>query len=295
MSKPTRISLLAALIVALVACSAQPTPLDEGKQALQAGDTPKAITILEKLIADEPGSAPAHILLAQAYLRAARKDDAQNQFNVGFTLDSNAGLVLDSQDAEEYLVVGNVYATLATKAQTTEQAQTRFTQALNAYSTTLKLDPKKAAAYTNTGVVYYQTSRLDDAIAQFEKALDLDPKDAETHYLLGAAYVQQQRTPEAEQEFNTALSLKPELAPAYIGLGNIYLLNKDYAKAVAVLEKATSLQADSPEALFALGQAYAGVGRNQDAIRIFNQFLQMNPPEPFRTKAQETLRQLGAP
>jgi tetratricopeptide (TPR) repeat protein len=271
-------------VLSMTACNTTPpSPVDQAKAALTANDSAKAITTLEKAIADEPGSATAHVLLAQAYFRANRKDDAEKQFSAGFSLDAAASLTVDAT-AEEQFLAGNVHATLA-----------QFDQALNAYTATLKLQPDKAGAFTNLGVVYYQTGKLDDAIGQFKKALALDAKDAETHYLLGAAYVQKDKLPEAEAEFNIALGLKPELAPAHIGLGNIYLLGQKYDQAIASLEKAIALQPDSPEALFAIGQAYAAVGRTPDAIKALTKCMSLNPPEPFRSKAQEILQQLNTP
>lgn len=275
--------LLIGLVVVLAACT-PPAPLDEAKAALTAKDFARAITVLEKTVADDPGSAVAHVMLGQAYFRADRKDDAEKQFSAGFTLDPAASLTVDAT-AEEQFLAGNVHATLG-----------QFDQAIGAYQTTLKLQPDKAGAYTNIGVVYYQTGKLDEAIGQFKQALELDAKDAETHYLLGAAYVQKDNLTDAEAEFNTAITLKPELAPAYIGLGNVYLINKEFEKAVASLEKAIALQPDSPEALFALGQAYASVGgRTSDAITALTKCVQLNPPEPFLSKAQGILQQLGAP
>ncbi|HZY40895.1 MAG TPA: tetratricopeptide repeat protein [Anaerolineae bacterium] len=276
--------LLIGLAVGLAACNTTPpAPLDEAKAALTAKDSARAITVLEKTVADDPGSAVAHVVLGQAYFRADRKADAEKQFSAGFSLDSAASLTADAT-AEEQFLAGNVHATLG-----------QFDQALGAYQATLKIQPDKAGAYTNIGVVYYQTGKLDDAIGQFKKALELDAKDAETHYLLGAAYVQKDNLTDAEAEFNTALTLKPELAPAHIGLGNVYLISQKFDQAVASLEKAIALQPDSPEALFALGQAYASVGRTPDAITALTKCVQLNPPEPFLSKAQEILQQLGAP
>jgi tetratricopeptide (TPR) repeat protein len=286
--------LIAALL--MTACNTTPpSPVDEGKAALAAKDPAKAITALEKAIAAEPGNAAAHILLGQAYFRNEKKDDAKKQFSAGFSLDPSAGLVADAPSAEEQFLAGNVYAELGTLATTKTESDARYAQAINAYQAALKLQPDKAEAYTNIGVVYYQTNKLDDAITQFKKALEMDAKDAETHYLLGAAYVQKDNLPEAEAEFNTALGLKPELAPAHIGLGNIYLLGQKYDQAIASLEKAIALQPDSPEALFAIGQAYAAAGRTADAIKALTKCVSLNPPEPFRSKAQEILQQLNAP
>lgn len=269
--------------VGLAACAVTPpSAVDEAKAALAGKDAAKAVTVLEKAVAAEPSNAAAHILLGQAYLRVERKADAEQQFSAGFTLDPAAALTADAT-AEEHFLAGNVHAALG-----------QFDQALSAYETTLKLDPAKAGALTNIGVVYYQTGKLDDAIGQFKRALELDAQDAETHYLLGAAYVQQEKLAEAEAEFNTALGLKPELAPAHIGLGNIYLLGQQYDQAIASLEKALAIQADSPEALFAIGQAYAAAGQTAQAIDALTKCVALNPPEPFRSKAQEILQQLNA-
>jgi len=271
-------------VIALAACNTTPpSPLDTAKAALTANDSAKAIAELEKVIASEPNSAAAHLMLAQAYYRAGRKEDAQKEFTTGFTLDKAAALPIVTQDAEELFVAANIHATL-----------NQFDEALAGYEAVLKIAPTKAGAVTNIGVVYYQNGKLDDAITQFKKALEIDPKDAETHYLLGAAQVQKDNLPDAETEFNTALELKPDLAPAHIGLGNVYLLRQQYDKAAASLEKAANLQPDSPEALFALGQAYAALGRKDDAKTAMTKCLQLNPPEPFRSKAQEILTQLSA-
>lgn len=275
-------ALLALLI--LSACNQQPpSPLDAGRTTLQNGDTNAAITQIEKVLADQPASAPAHLLLGQAYFKAGRKDEAKAQFQSGFQLDAAATLVITPTDPEEAFVVGNVRATLG-----------QFEQALQAYALTLQIDPAKAGALTNIGVVYYQMGKLDAAIQSFQQALALEPKDADTHYLLGAALIQKNNLPEAQKSFQMALTLNPDLAPAYIGLGNVYLLSKDYVQATSNLQKALSLQPDSLEALFALGKAYCLQGNTQDGNRLLNQFLQLNPIDPYKSDAQKLLLQCVA-
>lgn len=271
------------ILFAAAACNQPPpSPLDAGRNALQSGDANTAITELEKVTANQPGSAPAHILLGQAYFKAGRKDDAKAQFQAGFSLDPAATLAISSTDADEVFLSGNVHATLG-----------QFDQALQAYSMTLQLDPNKASAYTNIGVVYYQTGQLDQAIQQFQHTLSIDAKDADTNYLLGAAYVQKNDLDNGEKYFQTALVINPNSAPAYIGLGNIYLLRKTYDQAVTSLQKALGLEPNSPEALFALGKAYAGQGNTPDAIKTLDQFLQLNPSDPYKSDAQKLLQQLG--
>ncbi len=291
-----KLLMVAAGCLAVLAACAAPTPaspLQAGLDALKAGDTAAAIAGLEALTVQQPALAEAHLLLGQAYLRAGRKDDAQAALVKGFSLKPDAALPLDAQDPEDYFAAGNALATLG-----------QFELALKAYDTTLKLQPGRANAVTNIGVVYYQQGHLDQAIAQFKQALTIEPEDADTHYLLGAAQLQrasQSGTPgaadmtAAEQEFQTALKIKPEMAAAYIGLGNVYLLNQNFEQAAATLEQAVKLQPNSPEALFAVGQAYAALGRKPEALDALTRALQLNPPEPFRSRAQQLIQQLNTP
>lgn len=273
-------------LLALAACSAnQPSPLEAGKAALANGDTAKAVENLEKAVAAAPGSAEAHLALGEAYFRSQRKDDAQKQFEAGLTLDKAAALPVTSQSADEVFLFGNVHAGL-----------NQLDEAKAAYEDALKLDPNKAAAYTNLGVVYYQQGKLDDAIAQLQKSLEIDPQDADTQYMLGAAYVQKNDLSNAEKAFKQALALKPELGQAYIGLGNVYLITKQYDQALTALQKATELQPDLPEGWLALGQTYVAQGKSAEAGQALDKCLQLSQSGTgLHDKCQQVRQQIGAP
>ena len=260
------------------------SPLAAEIEALKAGDAARAMESLQKYLSTAPASAEAHLLLGQVYLREDRKADAEKEFAAGFSLDPAARLPLETQNADEVFLSGNAHANL-----------NQLDEALAAYEETLKLNPNKAGAYTNIGVVYYQLGKLDEAIAQLKKALEVDPKDAETTYMLGAAYVQKQDLVEAETAFTQALELNPDLAAAHIGLGNVYLLNKQFDQAAAALQKAIQLQPESPEAWLALGQAYAGQNNRVEAARALNQCLQYSTPGPLRSRCEQILQQMGTP
>jgi len=289
------------IVVMLAACNSAPAPAPVAtgavtpaatvsqafateRAALQAGDTATAIASLEKAVGATPGSAEAHLLLAQAYYRAQRKDEATKEFMAGLSLDAQAALPLETKDVDELMQVGNAHASLG-----------QFDEALKVYQAVLALKPDKAAAHTNIGVVYYQAGRLDEAVTELKKALEIDPKDAETEYMLGAAYVQQQKLDDAETAFNQAIALKPELAAAYTGLGNVYLARKNTDKAVSTLQQATKLQPNQAEAWLALGQAYALQGNKAEAAKALNQCLQTSQPGPLHDQCTKVLQQVGTP
>jgi tetratricopeptide (TPR) repeat protein len=266
------------------ASTAATVDLSAALNALKSGDTATAITGLEKILADNPASAEAHLLLGQAYYRADQKDKAQDQFLAAFTLNPAAVPPLDSTDADEWLKLGNAHASL-----------NQLDEALAAYQTVLKIKPDKAAAYTNIGVVYYQSGKFDDAVAQMTKALEIDPNDGDTYYMLGATYIQQQKLDDAEKAFTKAIELKPDLAAAYTGLGNVQLARKNFADATQTLQKATELQPDQAEAWLALGQAHSLQGNKTEATTALNKCLELSQPGPLRTRCEQLLQQLGTP
>jgi tetratricopeptide (TPR) repeat protein len=258
--------------------------LSAALNALRAGDTATTITGLEQILANDPASSEAHLLLGQAYYRANQKDKAEEQFLAAFQLNPAAAPPLDSQDADEWLKIGNAHATLG-----------QLDESLAAYQTVLKIRPDTAAAFTNIGVVYYQQGKFDDAVQQMQQALAIDPNDAETYYMLGATYVQQQKLDEAENSFNKAIELKPDLAAAYTGLGNVQLARKNFEEAIKTLQRATTLQPDQAEAWLALGEAHAVQGNNTEASIALKQCLQVSQPGPLRSRCEQVLQQLGAP
>jgi Flp pilus assembly protein TadD len=301
MHKVIFIVLTGLIVLTLAACNSAPAPapaataavtpavpVSQGyaaeRAALQAGDTATAIAGLEKAIATTPGSAEAHLLLGQAYFRAQRKDEASQQFMAGFSLDPKAVLPLETKDVDELLLAGNAHSSLD-----------QLGEALAVYQAVLQLNPQKAAAHTNIGVVYYQAGRFDDAIAELKKALEIEPDDAETYYMLGATYVQQQKLDDAEKAFNQAIELKPDLAAAYTGLGNVYLVRKNTDKAVSTLQKAAELKPNQAETWLALGQAYALQGNKAEAGKALNQCLQLSQPGPLRSECEKVLQQVGTP
>ena len=300
MRKITCVVLTGFVMLTLVACNSAPAPAPVAtgavtpaapsqafateRAALQAGDTATAIASLEKAVGATPGSAEAHLLLAQAYFRAQRKDEATQQFMAGLSLDPKATLPLESKDVDELMQVGNAHASLG-----------QLAEALAVYQTVLQIKPDKAAAHTNIGVVYYQSGRFDDAVTELKKALAIEPKDAETQYMLGATYMQQQKLDDAEKAFTQSIELKPDLAAAYTGLGNVYLARKNADQALSTLQKATSLQPNQAEAWLALGQAYALQGNKAEAAKALNQCLQTSQPGPLHDQCNKVLQQVGTP
>jgi len=83
--------------------------------------------------------------------------------------------------------------------------------------------PQDAAAYHDLGLAYAQKGDLDAAVQAFETSLALDPHRPAAHNNLAVALARQGRLTEARRTCQTALTLNPAYAKAYFTLANISL------------------------------------------------------------------------
>jgi tetratricopeptide (TPR) repeat protein len=169
--------------------------------------------------------------------------------------EAEKGVQENPSSSEAHFRLGTQWA----QAQLYEPAEVAFLQAL-------ALDDQYVDAYSNLGVVYYQTNRLADAVAQYDKALQISPDDADIHHNRGAAYVQQSlQTPTVNQEllakgiaeFEHAVALDPALGKAYFSLGIIYYqVLGDADAALPMFEKFLALDDGTEEQATMMAQQF---------------------------------------
>ena len=128
----------------------------------------------------------------------------------------------------------------------------------------------------------YKAKEYDAAAAAFQEILDADPTNGTAAFYKGAALLSAGKTEEAKAAFELAAANGQE-ANANKQLGNIYLKEasaalkaKKYADAVSSALKANEF-APNAQALQVAGQASQAAGKNADAIKYFEQYLEAAP------------------
>ena len=128
----------------------------------------------------------------------------------------------------------------------------------------------------------YKAKEFDAAAAAFQEILDADPANGTAAFYKGAALVGAGKNDEAKAAFELAAANGQE-ANAKKQLGNIYLKEasadlkaKKYADAVAAAVKANEY-APNAQALQLAGQASQAAGKNNDAIKYFEKYLEAAP------------------
>lgn len=128
------------------------------------------------------------------------------------------------------------------------------------------------------GLFFAARINLDDgnyaqAVATAERAIQAHPQDTSIRNLLGSAYLGVDRYTEAIQQFEVVIQDRPNDATAIYNLGQAYTATENWPKAVEQFQKAQNLfpagGATQSALLYDLGIAFEKLGRNEDALRAY--------------------------
>jgi tetratricopeptide (TPR) repeat protein len=131
--------------------------------------------------------------------------------------------------------------------------QGRFSFARDAFNTSLRHDPRSAAAWNNLAASRARLGDHDGAIIDYTRALHLAPHDAEIVFNRGNAYAAAGNLSAAIADFTTATVLRADYARAYFTRGAVRSVAGDRAGAIADWQSAIILERD-PETKAAMAR-----------------------------------------
>jgi tetratricopeptide (TPR) repeat protein len=104
--------------------------------------------------------------------------------------------------------------------------------AVECYHKAFELDPKNANDYTDLGLAFKATGKVEEAIACYRKAIELDPKDAKACTSLGNALKAIGKVEEAVAFCRKAIAIDPNFAEAHCNLGHALKMRGDFGEAL---------------------------------------------------------------
>ena len=155
-------------------------------------------------------------------------------------------------------------------------AQTHFLRAA-------QFAPDMGLPHYDLGTLLQNQGRLNEAMAEYQQAL---PRLSDTlelaqlHNNLGAIYLQRKQYPQAMVEFDSAIQLHPEEANSFLGKGLIFFQTAEYPVAQAMFQRAVEIAPSSPVAWFWFARACEAQGDSANAIRAYQNTLQIAPNFP---------------
>jgi len=151
----------------------------------------------------------------------------------------------------------------------------------------------EAQRHFQQGYEAQMQGRLEEAEAHYQRSIALHPT-AEAHTFLGWTYHFQGRIEEAIAECKRAIEIDPDFGNPYNDIGAYLIEQERYDEAIPWLERATEARRYEPRHFphYNLGRAYLGKEMYSNAMRCFQEALQIEPRYSLARQALASLRRM---
>lgn len=131
------------------------------------------------------------------------------------------------------------------------------------------------AADVNHGVQLYEQGKYKDAENELSQVVKAEERNGRAWRYLGLARIEERKLSEAQDALNHAQEIEPG-GETNAALARLYVEQKDYDKAESALSHASG-----EEVSYVRGLANLGRGRNEDAAKDLELFLQNKPDHAY--------------
>ncbi len=162
------------------------------------------------------------------------------------------------------------------------QQQERFDRAIEYFQKATYLAPQNVIYYNLWAQVYYMLRRYQDAEAILIKSAAIDPKFEQTQMLLGDTYGALGRAEEAARAHRAAILIAPEsFADQFFNQRvEFYKAHPaQFQEIVAAYRQALTEHSNDPKILRILGRLYSQLGDRDNALRFYQNALEMDPAD----------------
>jgi tetratricopeptide (TPR) repeat protein len=231
-------------------------------QALEEGSLVSGEAAVRELINQHPTSPDAHYMLGYILYRELRPKESLVEYTLAAQYRKPTALELEIV-ALDYVLSGD------------------FIDADRWLTKSLSWEPANALGWYYLGRAKYNENRFAEAIDAFKSCLKLEPRNVKAEDNIGLSELGLNHPAEAANAFRLAISWQQETneenAQPFLNLGSL-LVNQEKAGAgLPYLLKAAEIAPRNPKCHEALGRAYFKLNQLKDAQNEFEKAVQLTP------------------
>jgi len=135
---------------------------------------------------------------------------------------------------------------------------------------------------------------VSEAVEAFRMALMLCPDDAEIHFNLASALYRRGNVGGAMERYHVAVELDHEYIEAWTQLGCLRFETGDSQAAIEAFDIALTCHADYSDAVYHKATVLSELGRDDEAVVLWKQYLDFDQEGPWATSVMERLEAVCA-
>jgi tetratricopeptide (TPR) repeat protein len=150
----------------------------------------------------------------------------------------------------------------------------QFENAIKAYKTGIRLDPKQALTYSGLLRIYIEKlGEVDSTLVWAKRMIADNPQNAWGYFNLGSAYVCLDSLEYSVTAFQKAREINPYFTENLFRLAHSYRLQGQYNEAIRILERITEINKYEISVNYHLGVLHQLTGNNKEARKFFDIFI----------------------
>ncbi|MFC1888891.1 tetratricopeptide repeat protein [Thermodesulfobacteriota bacterium] len=257
-----------------------------GRSLLRTGQTEEAAKVFEKCTSLPPTNLTETLnFKGELELAEGKVEAAVGSFERAWSGDADSAYILCPQLIEASSSRKSIIDELKDQTKKTKASlwiwynlarlykeDRRYSEAIEAYSEVLDIDPQTAPALRGRGECLFGLRKTNAAIEDLNRALALDPELDWAWFSLGKCLLADMKVEQAGEAFQHSIEVGRgwnEEPHAWIGVGKCNLKTGDIKTAVEALQKAMSLDSDLPEILNFRGELELAEGKVEAAVGSF--------------------------
>jgi tetratricopeptide (TPR) repeat protein len=247
--------------------------------AESAGDTPRAVDLLQKAIAAKPMDPRNYLIFSEISFN-------HTSYKVGIDM-LNAGIARLPQEARLYLARGVL-----------EVQQSNFETAMTDFRKAHQLDPDLSLAGDAIGIMLDQRHQTAESLAAYAAQAKAHPEDALVQYLYAEALSQSnpgmKNEVRAIEAARRAVALEPDYQPALDLLCQLEVRAGNLDKALEVAQLAVARNPDDETAIYQEMMAYRRLGKKDEVNQLAAKLKQLKEHQQS-AKMNYQLQEVQAP
>ena len=171
-------------------------------------------------------------------------------------------------------------------------AEKKYEEAAAAFADLVAKNPDAYVVNKNIGNCYFELQKYDQAEEYYRKVLDKEPANAEIMLLVGNCLANRGETEKAMEWYAKIEFDKITDPNVLFNIGTAFYRQSKFEEALKYYKRSVELKCDFLDGIYQKGLTYISLQNNAEAVKVFEQYLKLDPDSPKAAQVRSFLEYL---